>query len=42
MSATVNVNGRITDDRDATISVFDHGSREGITRRCAPSPALSG
>ena len=25
MSATVNVNGRITDDRDAVISVFDHG-----------------
>jgi branched-chain amino acid aminotransferase len=25
MSATVNVNGRITDARDAAISVFDHG-----------------
>jgi branched-chain amino acid aminotransferase len=25
MSATVNVNGRITTDRDAVISVFDHG-----------------
>jgi branched-chain amino acid aminotransferase len=25
MSATVNVNGRITDERDAVISVFDHG-----------------
>lgn len=25
MSATVNVNGRITSDRDAVISVFDHG-----------------
>jgi branched-subunit amino acid aminotransferase/4-amino-4-deoxychorismate lyase len=25
MSATVNVNGRITDGRDAVISVFDHG-----------------
>src|SRR5581483_6370577 len=25
MSATVNVNGRITPDRDAVISVFDHG-----------------
>ena len=25
MPATVNVNGRITDGRDATISVFDHG-----------------
>ena len=25
MSATVNVNGRITGDRDAVISVFDHG-----------------
>ncbi len=25
MSATVNVNGRITGDREATISVFDHG-----------------
>jgi len=25
MSATVNVNGRITNDRDAVISVFDHG-----------------
>jgi len=25
MSATVNVNGRITDDRDAVVSVFDHG-----------------
>ena len=25
MSATVNVNGRITPERDAVISVFDHG-----------------
>ena len=25
MSATINVNGRITDERDAVISVFDHG-----------------
>lgn len=25
MSATVNVNGRITSDRDAVVSVFDHG-----------------
>jgi branched-chain amino acid aminotransferase len=25
MSATVNVNGRITGDRDAVVSVFDHG-----------------
>ena len=25
MTATVNVNGRITNDRDAVISVFDHG-----------------
>ena len=25
MSATVNVNGRISSDRDAVISVFDHG-----------------
>ncbi len=25
MAATVNVNGRITDERDAVISVFDHG-----------------
>ena len=25
MSATVNVNGRITPERDAMISVFDHG-----------------
>ena len=25
MSATVNVNGRISGDRDAVISVFDHG-----------------
>src|SRR5688500_16135354 len=25
MSATVNVNGRITSERDAVISVFDHG-----------------
>ena len=25
MSATVNVNGRITPDSDAVISVFDHG-----------------
>src|SRR5688500_930917 len=25
MAATVSVNGRITDERDATVSVFDHG-----------------
>ena len=25
MSATVNVNGRISDEREAVISVFDHG-----------------
>ena len=25
MTAIVNVNGRITDERQATVSVFDHG-----------------
>ena len=25
MAATVNVNGRISGERDATISIFDHG-----------------
>jgi len=25
MAAMVNVNGRISDERDAVISVFDHG-----------------
>ena len=51
MSATINVNGRISGERDAAISVFDHGFLYGegiyetmrtITAACSCTTATCG